>query len=98
MEQIKLKSLSKEQIKDMIATLTERLVIIETKEKNTIKSPSYRKEKTICDICGGKYSHYNKPMHAKAQKHIVAVRNNDSIRRLARSKTIASRIAIPDDL
>lgn len=94
MESINLADLKKSEIKEMIAKLTERLVIIEKKQENN----DNKKESQICDECGGKYTLHNKSVHNKTQKHMKQVQYNDSIRRLARSKTIAGRIQIPKDI
>lgn len=96
MESVKLNELGSEDLKEMIATLQERLVIVETRKKTKKDDPAGNY--CACDICGGKYTLKNKSTHCKTQKHVREVRYNDSIRRLARSKTIASRLNIPEDL
>lgn len=99
MESIKLTDLSKEEIKDTIAKLNERLTIVETNERKIkLATPYNKNEKVICDICGGKYTVRNKAVHFKTDKHKREERYNDTIRRLTRSKTIAGRLNIPKNI
>mgnify|MGYP001608435547 CR=1 FL=1 len=97
MESIKLADLSKTEIKEMIAKLKERLIIIES-NKLSPREDDNNDKTIICDICGGKYTYHNKGAHYKTKKHIREEEYNDSIRRLARSKTIAGRLQIPKEL
>lgn len=39
------------------------------KKKNADKI----KAKCICEICGGKYTYFNKSRHAKSKKHLLSV-------------------------
>jgi Tfp pilus assembly major pilin PilA len=80
----------KNEIKQKIAELQAQLILIESKEPRR-KKVSERNEKHVCEICGGKYTWQNKSTHIKTKKHIREVQHIDTIRRVARAKTLDGR-------
>ena len=49
------------------------------------------KKKTICNICGGKYSYFNKKRHESTQKHLSALPSD-----LLFSPLVPPHVVIPD--
>lgn len=54
-------------------TATIKNEIINPVEPETEPETETEKKKTICSICGGKYSYFNKKRHESTQKHLSAL-------------------------
>lgn len=80
----------KELIKQRIAELQAKLIVIESKEPRK-KTNSDRDQKMKCDICSGKYTWQNKNTHNKTARHQRELQHIDTVRRIARAKTLDGR-------
>ena len=60
-------------------------------EAEVICEESDEKKKTICNICGGKYSYFNKKRHELTQKHLSALPSA-----LPSSPLLPAPVVIPD--
>ncbi len=75
-----------EQLQDLIASLKQIIVL-----KNEEQRIQNNNDKHKCDICGGYYTYKNKSKHSKTAKHKTAVEHMDTVRRIAKSKTLIAR-------
>jgi len=84
---------SPKQLEQFLYVIQERLLLIkqkgDEKKKGEKKDPN---EKIICEICKGKYTRCNKSIHEKTQKHKREVEFVNTLRNLAKSKTLLGRI------
>jgi len=54
------------------------------------------KKKTICDICGGKYSYFNKKRHESTQKHLSALPSDLLFSPLPSSPLVPPHVVVPN--
>jgi len=83
------KKYTKGEIEEMIGTLHEQLIEINSAEKTAQKLD--KNIKIECDICGGKYVKSNLSHHRKTMKHKREVEHLRSLQRLIKSKKMEGR-------
>lgn len=88
----KLNTYTPEQLEQFMYAIQEKLLLIKQKEeednKNKKKDPN---EKITCKICNGKYTRTNKATHEKTAKHKRELEYTNTLRNLAKSKTLLGR-------
>lgn len=75
-----------DQIENLIASL-KQLLVLKNQEEQIANSTG----KIRCNICNGVYTTKNKSHHVKTQKHKTAVEHYDTVKRIAKSKTLIAR-------
>ena len=58
---------------DTTATIKNEIINPVEPETEPETETETEKKKTICSICGGKYSYFNKKRHESTQKHLSAL-------------------------
>jgi hypothetical protein len=58
-----------EQVIDTIATIKNEIIIPEIQVPKNDQENLKEKIETICETCGGRYSHFNKNRHISTKKH-----------------------------
>jgi hypothetical protein len=55
-----------------ISPLAKQLEVLKLVEENVESVESVESASIVCDVCGGKYSHFNKNRHYLTKKHLSA--------------------------
>jgi hypothetical protein len=81
-----------EQLEQIVLAINEKILLAKKTEeeanKHIEKKPT---DKIVCKICKGKYTRSNKAKHEKTARHKREVEFTNTLRNLAKSKTIMGR-------
>ena len=86
MDLSKLDTLTEDELKSIIASAKERLLLIEKDSKLKQEDKYF-----ICPDCDSKFTRTNKTQHSRTAKHKRALEYNDMLKRISRSKTLIAR-------
>jgi hypothetical protein len=82
-----LKTMTTEELRNLKDIIQEQIALRDEKPKKPKLD-----EVVKCNICTGSYTYKHKSRHEKTDRHMVAKEHLDTLKRLARSKTLAGRV------
>ncbi|HNE92511.1 MAG TPA: hypothetical protein PKG56_00080 [Chitinophagaceae bacterium] len=83
-------NLTPEELEKMMYAIKEHLTLIKKDEEDEF-APKDRNQKITCKICKGQYLRLNKAKHCRTQKHKRELEFMETLRNLAKSKTLLGR-------
>lgn len=85
-----IKNIPVNDLKSTLAAIQEEIMIRNDKPKEVVKNDKGKVEIT-CTTCDSKFVQSSKTKHLKSKKHLKAIEYNDTLKRIAKSKTLLGR-------